>query len=132
MVAGICDGGGRLGRMAGKLLIVAAGDTLTGRRLPVVDGRPGIPERPGDYSGPVVGFTGDLPMVQFLKPNACDEDAPPDARSIQHITSPPHTFAEEADGSLTVSASISAYKHHGNGPSDGWHGYLEHGVWREV
>jgi hypothetical protein len=87
---------------------------------------------PGDYCGPVKGWTGDLPAVMFLKPNARDDDAPVAARSVQHVCSPPHTFAEEDDGTLTISPSISDRKRSGNTESDGWHGYLEHGVWREV
>ena len=39
-----------------------------------------------------------------------------------------HTFTMEDDGTITVSPSIA--------PNDtnpgGWHGFLEHGVWREV
>lgn len=110
---------------------MAAGDTMQGRRLPVVDGKPTLPERPGDYCGPVTGYTGDKPMVTFLKPNARDDDAPPNARSVQHVTSPPHTFTEEPDGTLTIAASISD-RRRGGSESDGWHGYLERGVWREV
>jgi hypothetical protein len=106
---------------------------MIGRRLPVVDGKLTMPERPGDYCGPVTGYTGDKPAVFFLKPNARDEDAPVHARSVQHVTSPPHTFTEGADGSLTVSPSIGDTR--SRQPelgSDGWHGYLEHGVWRQV
>lgn len=117
---------------------MAPGDTTRGRRLPVehdADGRPSIPWKemePGDYFGPVKGWTGDLPAVFFLKPNARDADAPVAARSVQHICSPPHTFTEEDDGSLTVSPSISDKKRGGGSESDGWHGFLERGVWREV
>ena len=96
----------------------------------MIDGKPSLPEHPGDYSGPVTGYTGDKPMVQFLKPNARDIDAPKHARSVQHVTSPPHKFIEEPDGTLTIDPSISDFrssdkerKH-----SDGWHGYLEKGV----
>lgn len=113
--------------------------TLTGRRIALTgDGK--LPSwwyedlRPGDYCGPVLGYTGDLPMVTFLKPNARDPDAPRGASSVQHVTSPPHTFTEEDDGTLTIAASISEFKAsdtaHEHG--DGWHGYLEHGVWRKV
>lgn len=87
--------------------------------------------QPGDYCGPVHGFTGPNPCVFFLKPNARDADAPARARSVQHVTSPPHVFTEEADGTLTISASISD-KRVGSDASDGWHGYLEKGVWRQV
>lgn len=114
---------------------MAPGDRIKGRRLPVVDGVPAMPEEPGDYSGPVMGYTGDVPMVQFLKPNARDPDAPPQARSVQHVCSPPHKFRECPDGSLEIRDSISEFrssdKHHKYG--DGWHGFLDEGhIWRQV
>lgn len=117
---------------------MAAGDTMQGVRIPVAaDGRPAnMPAEPGEYVGPVIGFTADLPAVFFLKPNARDEGVPPQARSVQHVCSPPHTFVEEDDGTLTISPSLSDFRsgepeRTGLG-SDGWHGFLEHGVWREV
>lgn len=102
-----------------------------GRRLPIVDGQLTYPERPGDYCGPIMGYTGDKPAVFFLKPNARDADAPPRARSIQHVVSPPHVFKEEPDGTLTISASLGDMAGPGS-ESDGWHGYLERGLWRKV
>lgn len=110
---------------------------MNGRRLPVVDGKLTMPELPGDYCGPIVGYTGDKPAVFFLKPNARDDGVPAHARSVQHVVSPPHVFTEEPNGTLTISASISdlrsSYPDEWTGPrSDGWHGYLERGVWRQV
>lgn len=108
---------------------------MKGRRLPVVDGQPTMPTEPGDYCGPVTGFIGgEVPIVLFLKPNARDEGVPARARSVQHVASPPHTFTEEDDGTLTISASISNLTvNDKNGETDdGWHGYLERGVWRQV
>lgn len=110
---------------------------MVGRRLPVVDGKLTLPTEPGDYCGPVVGHTADKPAVFFLKPNAHDEGVPKHARSVQHVVSPPHVFTEEPDGTLTISMSISdmrrSYPDEWTGPrSDGWHGYLERGVWRQV
>lgn len=90
---------------------------MVGRRLPVVDGKLTYLERPGDYCGPVRGYTGELPAVFYMLPESC--------KCVHHVVSPPHTFTEEADGTLTIHASILAH------PS-GWHGYLEHGVWRKV
>ena len=112
------------------------GDLTQGRRLPVgrtSDEKQTFPVNmePGDYCGPVVGWTGDLPCVFFLKPNARDEGTPPGGRAVQHVCSPPHTFTEEPDGSLTISPSISDMRG-GGSTSDGWHGYLERGVWRQV
>jgi hypothetical protein len=43
---------------------------MKGRRIPVEESGHPIVEQPGDYCGPVYGFTGDLPAVFFLKPNA--------------------------------------------------------------
>jgi len=109
---------------------MAAGNTLQGRRREPFDEGDGVERvplhdfEPGDYCGPLEGFTGDKPAVFYLLPNARDEDVPPSERSLHHVTSPPHTFAEENDGSLTISASILS--------PGGWHGYLERGVWREV
>ena len=81
-----------------------------------------MPERPGDYMGPIFGWTGDKPAVFFLKPNARDADAPPTARAIQHVVSPPHTFRECADGSLEIRNSLGDAHPIG---SDGWHGFLD-------
>lgn len=87
------------------------------------------PTEPGDYMGPIMGYTGDVPVVFFLKPNARDPDAPRIARSIQHVVSPPHTFRECADGSLEIRESLGDMH---NGVSDGWHGYLDEGhEWRK-
>jgi hypothetical protein len=104
---------------------------VQGRRLPVVPGQHPVPELPGDYIGPVVGYTADKPAVFFLKPNARDPDAPRVARSVHHVTSPPHTFTEEPDGTLTIRASLGDTRG-GNGESDGWHGFLTHGFWEKV
>ena len=42
--------------------------------------------------------------------------------SLEH-----HDVVEHADGTITVSPSILL-----TGPNGQWHGYLEHGQWREV
>ena len=96
-------------------------------------------ERPGDYFGPVKGYTGDLEACFFLKPNARDEGVLPPARSVQHVCSPPHVFRECPDGSLEIRLEIRASISNlcagdvdGN-TDDGWHGYLDEGhVWRQV
>ena len=102
------------------------------KRLPVVDGKMTMPTEPGDYCGPVSGYTGDKLAVFFVLPNARNPEFPSVMGFVRHVTSPPHTFHEENDGSLTVRASILA-----SAPVDGksveiWHGYLERGVWRQV
>ena len=105
---------------------------MIGRRLPVVAGEDPTPQQPGDYCGPVMGYTGKKPAVFFLKPNARDADAPPRARSVQHVVSPPHTFRECPDGSLEIRNSIGDTAGPGS-ESDGWHGFLDEGhVWRKV
>jgi hypothetical protein len=105
---------------------------MIGRRVASV----GEIEKPGDYCGPIKGYTGDLEACFFLKPNARDENAPPGARSIQHVLFPPHTYRECPDGSLEIRNSISSFI--SGAPrtpefDDGWHGYLDEGhVWRQV
>lgn len=87
---------------------------------------------PGDYFGPTTEYTGGVPAVFFLKPNSRDADAPARARSVHHCCSPPHTFTENDDGSLTIHPSISDTVQ-GSDISDGWHGFLEAGhTWRQV
>jgi hypothetical protein len=108
---------------------------MKGRRIPVEFDANGVAKFPvleeaGDYSGPLKGFTGDLPAVFFLKPNARDPDGPKRARAIQYVVSPPHTFTEEPDGTLTIRASISDMAG-GGGESDGWHGFLTKGEWHK-
>lgn len=104
---------------------------MRGRRIPVpADGHP-IVEQPGDYCGPVMGFTGDKPAVFYLKPNARDPDAPAAARRVHHVISPPHVFTEEPDGTLTITPSIGDTAKDREG-SDGWHGYLTKGEWIKV
>lgn len=113
---------------------------MKGRRIPVPESnRHGIAlELPGDYCGPVTGFTGsrNLPdgtsipvqAVFYLKPNARDPAAPRPARSHQHVCSPPHNFIEEADGTLSITPSISNLDSKGEN-DDGWHGHLTKGEW---
>jgi hypothetical protein len=101
---------------------------MIGRRVQSMDDI----ERPGDYFGPTTAYTGGKPAVFFLKPNARDDDAPKIARSVQHVTSPPHVFRECPDGSLEIRESISD-RRQGSTASDGWHGYLNQGhEWVQV
>jgi hypothetical protein len=112
---------------------------MKGRRLSVVDGKMTMPDQPGDYCGPVVGYTGDKPAVFFLKPHARDPGTPAHGRGVQHVVSPPHVFTEEEDGTLTITASIGDTRtstdskgHAHTTSSDGWHGYLTRGEWVKV
>lgn len=94
---------------------------LVGRRVTTVQDI----QQPGDYCGPIVGYTGDSPACFFLLPNSRDDDAPPGQRSVHHVCFPPHTYRECADGSLEIRNSIGAMPY--------WHGYLDEGhVWRSV
>jgi hypothetical protein len=102
---------------------------VKGRRLPVVEGEHPTPLEPGDYVGPV--FHDGRWCVFYLKPNARDPDAPKRARSVHFVSSPPHSFHEEPDGTLTIRDSIGDKAGPGS-ESDGWHGYLERGIWRQV
>lgn len=80
-------------------------------------------EQPGDYCGPVTGYTGDKEACFYLLPNSRDDDAPPGARSLHHVTFPPHVYRECDDGSLEIRESIGAMPF--------WHGYLDEGhTWR--
>lgn len=108
---------------------MAAGDTFTGRRIPVPESgdinKVIFDFEPGDYCGPIEGYSGGKPSVFFLLPNARDDSAPEHDRSVHHVASPPHVFTEQPDGSLEIRESILS--------SSGWHGYLDAGhVWREV
>lgn len=96
---------------------MAAGDTLQGRRLPNGDDRLLVAPskaKPGDY-GLYQGYTGDKLALFFVLPHG----------ERGHITFPPHELTVNDDGTITISPSILH-------PADGWHGYLERGIWREV
>lgn len=99
--------------------------TLQGRRIPVTDPTADpltLVREPGDYYGPVMGFSGAAPAVFFIPPRSGGDEP-----RLHHVCSPPHQFFEQPDGSLSIKESI------GCGPSACyyWHGYLEGGVWRE-
>lgn len=106
---------------------------MVGKRLPILENsKLNTPQNPGEYCGPIIGYTGDKPAVFFLKPNSRDNNIPPHARSVQHVVSPPHVFTEEADGTLTITESISDLRGDHSEGSDGWHGYLTKGQWVQV
>ena len=104
--------------------------TVTGRRVSTVE----EVVRPGDYCGPLTGYTGDKEACFFLLPTASGDNPlhrTEDANGLHHVTFPPHTYRECEDGSLEIRASIGAY---GNNIENGyvWHGYLDEGhQWRE-
>lgn len=100
---------------------------MIGRRIPVPDNPEAISDaimalEPGDYMGPIHGYTGDRDSVFFWLPVERGHGS----AGVRHVTTPPHVFRECADGSLEIRESILAV-------DDGrWHGYLDEGhVWRE-
>lgn len=103
---------------------------MQGRRLSIVnygtEPAPMVGQLPeftqaGDYCGPIIGYTGDVPAVFYLLPNARDADVHGPGRVRRHVCSPPHVFIEEPDGTLTIRESIGAMPH--------WHGFLTEGRW---
>ncbi len=96
---------------------------MVGRRIPAIDGKlpPGheiMDERwqPGDYCGPLLGYTGSVLAVMYRLPSG----------DFGHVTSPPHTFRECADGSLEIRNSI-LHQHVEGDQEHVWHGYLNCG-----
>lgn len=82
---------------------------------------------PGDYCGPMTGFTGEKPCVWMMLPAT----VPVRARGLRHVVSPPHVFTEQPDGSLEIRESLGCEQAPGGGYV--WHGYLDAGnTWREV
>jgi len=104
---------------------------MIGHRIPLVDGKiDRWPELPGDYVGPVKGYSGDVEAMFFLLPIARDVGVEPSARSVHHITFPPHRYTEFPDGSVQVRESIASK---GAAGVTIWHGYLdEHHEWRTL
>lgn len=106
---------------------------MKGRRLPLGT----WPTEPGDYMGPIRGYSGDLEAIFFLKPNARDPGVGSISRCIHHVTCPPHTYRECPDGSLEIRASLGDMHRQSDGEklievSDGWHGFLDEGhEWRK-
>jgi hypothetical protein len=88
---------------------------MRGRRVATVD----EVTQPGDYCGPVRGYTGHKEACFFIVPNGSH---------LAHVAFPPHTYRECADGSLEIRASILCYA---TSSEPEWHGYLDEGhVWR--
>lgn len=102
---------------------------MKGRRVPIT-GDPAITlEQPGDYCGPVHGYSGDKPAVFFLLP--IEGGTGPLEGGMHHVVSPPHVFTEEPDGTLTIRESILSYAIEPDGSKlrPIWHGYLTRGEW---
>jgi hypothetical protein len=110
---------------------MSAGQITQGRRIyPEADGKLHFTQ-PGDY-----GKTADGEWRTRL-PNWTDDlirewyggmgDVPVDFS----VGTRNHTKTEHEDGTLTLSPSYLWGADYGMGPKAAWHGYLEHGVWRE-
>lgn len=100
---------------------------MIGRRRPIVEGQDPyhVLEKPGDYVGPIMGYTGEVPSVWFILPNANPTSEDLKFKGLRHVCSPPHKFRECSDGSLEIRESIGAMPD--------YHGYLDEGhVWREA
>lgn len=95
---------------------------MQGRRVPF---RPGFPGgfggvnrgQPGDYCKVPPGIDPRPGQIWYL----IDPTDTCGALTPEH-----HQIVEHEDGTITVSPSIAMQ--HGQG----WHGFLEHGVWRSV
>jgi len=74
------------------------------------------PENQGEYSK----HKTDQGIIWFCRP-------PHPGISIGSLSA--HTVVEHEDGTITVSPSIFFNMDHPDHPR--WHGYLEHGIWRE-
>jgi hypothetical protein len=93
---------------------MAAGDTTQGKRLPDGTGIKGALFEPGCYQK--VTIDGETHWY-----------ARPPRSGIGNLSA--HTITEHEDGTITASPSILI---HDTPDEQGWHGYLERGIWREV
>lgn len=93
---------------------MTAGDTLQGQRI--------YPNDEGDlvFSEPGMYGKDEHYGVWFARPPH---------GSVGSLRN--HEITEHEDGTITVSPSILITTHDKNEQTV-WHGYLEHGVWREV
>ncbi len=100
---------------------------MQGRRIPVVAGQdPYLAlKEPGDYYGPVMGFSGNVPAVFYFLPVT-------GTKRFCHVQSPPHKFTEEPDDTLTIRESILSRGYCNDLQQDfEWHGYLTKGIWEK-
>lgn len=111
--------------------------SVIGRRVHHVNGNDPYHEltQPGDYCGPIRGYTGDLPAVFFIIPEPIVFDGETDEeafKQLAHVCQPPHVFRECPDGSLEIRESILC-TWRWKGQEKSWHGYLdEDHSWRTV
>lgn len=93
-------------------------NTTQGRRLPDATNLKGALFQPGDYQKVTFNDNFDQRVEWFCLP----------VRGMLGALGS-HEVTEHEDGTITVSPSILIES---NDPKQAWHGYLEHGVWREV
>lgn len=93
---------------------------MQGKR--VADGE--WPENPGEYSKHITTdqYGNNKKVVWFCIP-------PKSGIGCGSLSN--HQITEHEDGTITVLPSILIYNKP-NKSDSGWHGYLEHGIWREV
>ena len=111
---------------------MSAGDVTPGTRLPdAVFGKPG-PGWDAFENKPIANVAG-TPSGRTCAPGSYMK-VDYDGKDELYIVDPrgeigrisTHTITWHEDGTVTVSPSIAPYE------PGGWHGYLEHGIWREV
>lgn len=113
---------------------------MQGRRLP--DGEWFEDHSPGDYGRVLITKTRDGQEFQEWDWFVCCPDG---STTVLWVNEDDrhgnwHIITEHDDGSITVGGSIMGGQivptvvlvGEVKGPGDFWHGYLEHGVWREV
>jgi hypothetical protein len=96
---------------------MAAGDVTQGVRL-----QPSRSDDSGEWFRPTPG------SYWFEQKTGCWSAMPPGAPEHGSGSLSNHDVTEHEDGTITVSPSILIDM----APIWSWHGYLEHGVWREV
>lgn len=96
---------------------MAAGDTLQGRRVEWQENSDWRDSQPGDY----VKVPADVHAPRRTDGQPIWYVRDPAGRVGTLVT---HQVTEHDDGTITVTPSIL--------DPNGWHGYLERGVWREV
>lgn len=111
---------------------------MTGRRVPTIDDI----AQPGDYCLRPKGDGGVAPSLWFRLPRSepCPAGVPDIFRNCWetfwtglHRIDGTWSITEEAEGNVTVSPSILTWIEIGEDRQrTEWHGFLEHGVWREA
>lgn len=113
---------------------------MQGRRLPDTEfGRLPDDAQPGDYWKYLVGGEPMAPIENFPGKGQAGNLTgtvwgyySPDGNGMGTLMR--HTVREEDDGTISVrpgDGSSNSILHSGGATGKTWHGYIEHGVWRE-